>query len=253
MKERNSKQKFGWQVLLGIVLVGLSAVLYFLDYSVFHDKRGMFNYMLLDTAFVPIEVLLVTLIISGLLSAREKKLRLKKMNMAIGVFFSEAGTRLVKDLNEFTPDLDKIRSQMMVDETWTDAHFSQVRKMLSRQEYRTDSRRGDLVSLRSILLGKRGFLMGLLENPNLLEHETFTELLWAVFHLADELATREDVRRTGDKDQLHLSSDMRRAYHLLLIEWLAYMQHLKQDYPYLFSLAVRMNPFNPNARVEVTQ
>jgi hypothetical protein len=25
------------------------------------------------------------------------------------------------------------------------------------------------------------------------------------------------------------------------------MKHLKEDYPYLFSLAVRTNPFNPDA------
>jgi hypothetical protein len=29
------------------------------------------------------------------------------------------------------------------------------------------------------------------------------------------------------------------------------MEHLKNDYPYLFSLAVRTNPFDPNASVEV--
>ena len=28
-------------------------------------------------------------------------------------------------------------------------------------------------------------------------------------------------------------------------------EHLKNDYPYLFSLAVRTNPFDPNASVEV--
>jgi len=30
-----------------------------------------------------------------------------------------------------------------------------------------------------------------------------------------------------------------------------YMQHLKNDYPYLFSLAVRMNPMNPEAHAEI--
>lgn len=29
------------------------------------------------------------------------------------------------------------------------------------------------------------------------------------------------------------------------------MEHLSENYPYLFSLAVRKNPFNPEARVEV--
>jgi len=32
---------------------------------------------------------------------------------------------------------------------------------------------------------------------------------------------------------------------------LAHMEHLKNEYPYLFSLAVRTNPFDPNASVEV--
>jgi len=29
------------------------------------------------------------------------------------------------------------------------------------------------------------------------------------------------------------------------------MKHLKENYPYLFSQAVRINPFNPKACVEV--
>jgi len=101
------------------------------------------------------------------------------------------------------------------------------------------------------LLGKRAFLLGLLENPNLLEHETFTELLWAVFHLTEELSVREDVRRLSPTDGEHLAGDIRRAYAILIVEWLAYMKHLKHDYPYLFSFALRTNPFDPNAQVVV--
>ena len=33
----------------------------------------------------------------------------------------------------------------------------------------------------------------------------------------------------------------------LIAEWLAYMRHLKKNYPYLFSLALRTNPFDPQA------
>jgi hypothetical protein len=38
----------------------------------------------------------------------------------------------------------------------------------------------------------------------------------------------------------------------MMIEWLTYMQYLKQYYPYLFSLAMRKNPFDRNASVIVT-
>jgi hypothetical protein len=37
--------------------------------------------------------------------------------------------------------------------------------------------------------------------------------------------------------------DIKRAYGLLVDQWLVYMKHLKDNYPYLFSLAMRVNPF----------
>ena len=105
--------------------------------------------------------------------------------------------------------------------------------------------------LKNFLTGKRSFLLGLLENPNLLEHESFTDLLWAVFHLTEELNSRADTTGLPDTDYEHLSGDIKRAYVLLISEWLSYMKHLKVDYPYLFSLAVRTNPFDPDALPEV--
>jgi hypothetical protein len=110
-----------------------------------------------------------------------------------------------------------------------------------------ESQKGDLEQLKDFLLRKREFLLALLENPNLLEHESFTELLWAVFHLTEELALRADVKQLPDSDYSHLSGDIKRAYALLMAEWLAYMKHLRDNYPYLFSLSARMNPFDPNA------
>lgn len=48
-----------------------------------------------------------------------------------------------------------------------------------------------------------------------------------------------------------LGGDIRRTYSRIVLEWLHYMEHLKEDYPYLFSLAMRTNPFDPEAKVEV--
>jgi hypothetical protein len=44
---------------------------------------------------------------------------------------------------------------------------------------------------------------------------------------------------------------MRRSYILLISEWLDYMRHLKENYPYLFSFAMRTNPFDPDASPEI--
>ena len=95
-------------------------------------------------------------------------------------------------------------------------------------------------------------MLGLLENPNLLEHDEFTDLLWAVFHLIEELEVRRSLDRLPGSDMNHLSVDIKRAYSHLIREWIMYMRHLQQDYPYLYSLAARTNPMNPDARVEVT-
>ena len=105
--------------------------------------------------------------------------------------------------------------------------------------------------IKNFLKDKRQFLLALLENPNLLEHDSFTNLLWAVFHLTEELMHRRRLENLGDADYEHLSGDIKRVYHLLIAEWLEYMKHLKANYPYLFSLAMRTNPFDANACVEV--
>ncbi|MCK7537963.1 MAG: hypothetical protein MZV63_46915 [Marinilabiliales bacterium] len=77
-----------------------------------------------------------------------------------------------------------------------------------------------------------------MENPTLLEHDRFTDLLWAVFHLVEELEMRpESLEGLPAADYAHLSVDVRRAYSRLAGEWLAYALHLKEDYPFLFSLA----------------
>jgi len=244
-------KRFGWQILFGSSLLLLSTLLYFFHYLIFKDAHHILIYLLGDIAFLPMEVLLVTLILDRLLSRREKQVLLKKLNMVIGAFFSEVGTSLLKTLSQFDPDCEKIRKDLIVTQNWSDREFFSVRKGLHNYDHRIDIHKGDLVSLQSYLIGKRYFLVVLLENPNLLEHESFTELLWAVFHLTEELAFRTDVRKLSAADYAHLSVDIKRAYVSLISEWLAYMKHLKVAYPYLFSLAVRTDPFDPNAAAEI--
>jgi hypothetical protein len=244
-------KRFKWQIAFGASLIALSAIVYFVQIEIFNRPRDTLFYLFQDFAFVPISVLVVTLIIDQLLRVREKRAILNKMNMVIGAFFSEVGTRLLKSFPDFDLHYDKIRGNLIVTNDWSEQEFSIVRKRLKNYDYKIESQRGNLEDLKSFLIEKRNFLLRLLENPNLLEHESFTDLLWAVFHLTEELACRVDVRQLSKTDYDHLSGDIKRAYILLISEWIAYMNHLKKDYPYLFSLAVRTNPFDPNASPEV--
>lgn len=245
-------KRLGWQGLLGISLVVLSAALYFLHYTIFHDVHHIFIYMVGDVAFVPIEVLLVTLIIHRLLSRREKRARLEKLNMVIGVFFSETGTRLLTRLSDYDPNLGDIRENLLVSPDWSEQRFTEVVDRMRKYGYSVDIGKVDLKDLRSYLVSKRDFHVRLLENPNLLEHETFTGLLRAVFHLTEELDSRVDIANLPESDREHIAGDIKRVYVRLVQEWLEYMKHLKQEFPYLFSLALRLNPFDLDASPVVT-
>lgn len=240
-----------WRVLLGCSLMALSAVFYLIHYAIFRDVHHIFLYLIGDIAFVFVQVLMVTLIIDQLLSVREKRAMLNKMNMVIGAFFSEVGTQLLKSFSDFASHEDQIKKDLFENNDWSNKTFSNINKHLKGYDYRVESQKGDLEGLKNFLLEKRDFLLGLLENPNLLEHESFTELLWAVFHLTEELAFRPGLKQLPETDYGHLSGDIKRAYVLLISEWLAYMKHLRDNYPYLFSLAARMNPFNPDASAVV--
>ena len=237
-------KRFGWQVLLGLFLVVLSILFYLLHYVIFRDSHHIFIYMIGDIAFVFIEVLMVTLIIHRLLSEREKRSRLEKLTMVIGAFFSEVGTRLLTFFSDFDPSLENIRKELLVTNNWSEKKFSKMSKRLKSYNYGIETQKVTFKDLRNFLTEKKDFLLRLLENPNLLEHEAFTDLLRAVFHLTEELMARKDFAKLPTSDFEHLAGDIKRAYILLVHQWLDYMKYLKNNYPYLFSLAMRTNPFD---------
>ena len=242
-------KKFRWQILLGLFLIVLSAALYLLHYAVFHDKHHIFLFMLHDLAFVPIEVLIVTLIIHSALSRREKRAMMKKLNMVIGAFYTEVGTKLLRIFSRL--DTSMPDEKLTMSAKWPDSRFDGLVAELSAAGFDPQVGPEDLVELKELLLSKKSFLLALLQNKNLLEHEAFTDLLWALLHLAEELENRPGFEDLPDKDIQHLKGDIRRARSSLLVEWIKYMKHLKNRYPYLFSLAVRMNPFDGEASVVI--
>jgi len=240
-------KRLHWQIALGLSLVAVSSAVYVAQILVFRQAHDTFFYMFQDFAFVPVQVLLVTLIINEMLSVRERAGLRKKMNMVIGAFFTEVGTALLKSLSAFDAGAEALRPAVLVGTSWSDRDFLNARTAVRERQHEIHVGGSDLPALKSFFVEKKAFLLGLLENPNLLEHESFTDLLWAVSHLAEELEIREDVNSLPDSDLAHIAGDIKRAYSHLLSEWLMYVKHLKEEYPYLFSVVVRMNPFDPDA------
>ena len=236
-----------WRMRIALALVLSSIALGMLHATIFGDPGTLLFYLALDVVFVPVQVLIVTFIIESFLSQREKQSLMKKMNMCIGAFFSEVGYSLMAKMGSTCVDFSTLEQRLAVDGRWDKKEYSTAADFIAEYECRFDSPAEHLEDLQRFLQAKRRFILGLLQNPNLLEHDRFTDLLWAVCHLTEELDARTDLSALPASDLDHLEGDIQRAFGRLVREWLSYMQHLKESYPYIYSLALRTNPFKPQA------
>jgi voltage-gated potassium channel len=194
---------------------------------------------------------LLTSLAQWLIQRRQLSLHRHRLNMLIGVFYTEVGNNLLHTFSRFDPNISKLRKDFMVTPQWSAAEFQQLKKRLNAYKHNIDPASLDLEEIRGYLQEKGDLLVHQLENPDLVENETYAELLWAVVHLRDELAARKTLKGLPETDVEHLVVDVERAYRLLTQQWINYMQYLKNRYPFLFSLALRTNPFveNPSAIV----
>jgi hypothetical protein len=245
------KEDTWWKLFAGMALVTLSLALYTAHYLIFQDAHHIIIYLLGDIAFIPLEVFVVTLIIDQMLESREKRQRMEKLNMVIGTFFSTTGTPLLSLLSRADPCIDTLRPDLVVRDSWTDRDFTALKSAVGDYTCGVQEDRVDLDALRVFLLKNEEFMMRLVENPMIFEHESFTDLILAISHLTEELKSRESLASLPPEDIIHLGGDCRRVYSLLVPEWVRYMEYLRAHYPYLFSLAMRKNPFDTSASVVI--
>jgi len=225
------------------IFIATSVIIYIIHFFIFRDPHHIFIYMIGDLAFLPLEVFLVVIVIERILAHRAKQNMLQKLNMVVGAFFSEVGNRLLGDLQGSLTNCDELCQHLAINQNWTATNFKRAAIFARSMPVKVDHNLVDFNSLRTLLLEKRSFLLRLLENPNLLEHEHFTDLLWAAFHLAEELEARPSLNDLPEPDLEHITIDIQRLYSYLAAEWVAYVEHLKINYPFLFSLVLRTHPF----------
>ncbi len=244
----------GFRVFLfaAALFLAASALFYGIHYLIFGDPHHIFIYMLGDFAFLPLEVFIVVIVIERVLNHREKQAMLYKLNMVIGAFFSEVGNFLLADLLKNFKNHEEISRHLNIAGDWTVKEFKAASDYAYHLKADVDMQQCNLEEIKKFLGEKRMYLLTLLENPNLLEHDRFTDLLWATTHLDEELQARPSLTDIPESDLAHLAIDIERMYDHLVSEWLDYIQHLKTAYPFLYSLVLRTHPFQerPSAVVE---
>jgi len=230
-------------ILATAIFLAASALFYFIHFLIFGDPHHIFIYLLGDFAFLPLEVFLVVIVIERILTRREKQAMLYKLNMVIGAFFSEIGNQLLSRLLGHFDNREEISRNLNVTADWAAKDFKRADAFAYHLKIDIDIRKLNLEGLKNFLAQKRVYLLTLLENPNLLEHDRFTDLLWATTHLDEELEARPSLDNLPQSDLEHLAVDIQRMYDHLASEWLDYVQHLKSSYPFLYSLILRTHPF----------
>jgi hypothetical protein len=159
------KEDTRWKLIIATVLILLFLVLFTAHYLIFHDEHHLSIFFVSDLAFIPIEVLIVTLIIDQMLESREKQRKMEKLNMVIGTFFSTFGTPLLTRLSGTDESIGPVKERLVVSTTWNAAMFKDMQKYFDNYTCSVSLARIDLEDFRRFLIDHEEFLLRLVENP----------------------------------------------------------------------------------------
>ena len=126
----------------------------------------MIRLFLAQLGFLPISVLLVTIIISQLLSQRARAAKLRKLNMVIGAFFSEVGTELLIIFSGYDLKLAELRRKIITVGSWLrSGDFTGFQQRLGSFGFKLSVREGNLENLRDFLKAKGIFSCACSKTP----------------------------------------------------------------------------------------
>lgn len=196
-------RKLLMKVALG--LFALSAVIYGLQVLVFKDPGTTAFYIFQDMAFMPITIAVATLFVGYLIDQNSRAEKIEKSRILTCSFYSIVGLDLLEVLYGLYDEAsDKI--------AWDLEKYEYMQQLL-------DQYLNEILTIAS--------------NPNLLEHDGFTDLLWAVMHLREEMEYFEAKKATA-RDESHIQSDAKRVFDLLEKNRHEYEAYIQKEYPYFY-------------------
>lgn len=241
---------------LPTLILLFAVILYAIRWTVFADpsyRNEMLRFLIGDLAFLAVQVLFVTIVLETFLKKHEHEAMREKLNMIVGSFFSQTGFHLLRLIIELDETSGELSPKITPAANWTAKDYAKARAEFENYRPSIHPTPRRLEYLKDHLGSSKDSILTLLANQALLEHEKFTDLLWSITHLAEELSARNEFVHLPAADIGHLVVDIKRAYALLGDEWLEYLYHLQTHYPYLFSMAIRNNPLDPGCCVEVQE
>ncbi|XTR38447.1 hypothetical protein ACQQ2T_03455 [Paraclostridium tenue] len=227
-------KKIRYYFVISFILIALSSIMFFIHYLIFGQALNTAYYSLMNLCFIPINSLVVTIMLEKLIDYRAKKDRIEKINMLVGIFFTEVGGKLM----HFIIDADKDAKNYITN--FED--LNKIKKCLYEYNYKVDMKYIDLCAIKNILVKHNNLFVTLISNESILQHQIFTDLLMSVIHLRDEIIFIEKDKDSGFNIN-HLENDVIRVYKNISIQWISYLEYLSKSYPFLYNNAIRVNPF----------
>ncbi|WP_187115833.1 hypothetical protein, partial [Paraclostridium sordellii] len=176
-------KKIRYYFVISFILIALSAVMFLIHYLVFGQALNTAYYSLMNLCFIPINSLVVTIILEKLIDYRAKKDRIEKINMLVGIFFTEVGGKLMHLIIDSDKDAKNYITNF--------EDLNNIKKCLNEYDYKVDMNNIDLCSIKNILLENNNLFVTLISNENVFQHQIFTDLLMSVVHLRDEIIFME--------------------------------------------------------------
>jgi hypothetical protein len=147
-------EKISWEMKVALGLGATSLLLYLVDFVFLRDWRSLWASALTNLAFLPISVIVITLIIDRLLSVRDRSVRLERLNMLISAFFSHLGTGLLTMLAARDGKCGYLLDHFGTAEAWEGRHLRETKQHLSGHSYELSVNADDFSATSGLLFSE---------------------------------------------------------------------------------------------------
>jgi len=226
-----------------LLLLCASALLYAIHYLIFRDLHHLAIFGLHELAFVPLEVILVTLGLDQLVEKTHREEARSKVSIIETLYFNESGGTMLRYLTSFDPDAARLRELLQVTEDWHSSDFRQAIRQLKSYPFLLDLDRIDFFGLHYHLSQRHEYYRSMLENPALTQSESFTEMIMKIYLLWEELDGRTNLYQLPEKDRNYLAELLHEIYRELTEYWLDNVYNHSIHNRFRLHRAIESNPF----------
>lgn len=226
-----------------LLLLCASALLYAIHYLIFRDLHHLAIFGLHELAFVPLEVILVTLGLDQLVEKTHREEARSKVSIIETLYFNESGGTMLRYLTSFDPDAARLRELLQVTQDWRSSDFRQAIRQLKSYPFLLDLERIDFFGLHYHLSQRHEYYRSMLENPALTQSEAFTEMIMKIYLLWEELDGRTNLYQLPEKDRSYLAELLHEIYRELTEYWLDNVYNHSIHNRFRLHRAIESNPF----------